>query len=163
LDYQRFYRIGSLLPLAVPSLIGIVGLALGEGGATINISEFPAPAQLLFAAPIWLWLSLVFGGIPYALFAAIALWLLRGKPPLAYFRFSLFAPLLFAAALSVLVAIVLLAKTQPLTGEAIFPLLQVCVLFAAPAIAIGYGYVGLLHAIRPRLTHSESEQMKSVA
>jgi hypothetical protein len=162
-SHERFYRLGSLLPLAVPASIASVGALLWRGGRVLDLSQFPPPVQLLFAAPLYLWFSLLFGGVPYVFFAAVSLWALRGKSSAAYLRFTLLAPLLFAALLALLVPVLYLAKTRALAADDLFPMLQLSALFSVPAVVIGYGYVGVLHLLRPHFTDRAPEQLPSAA
>lgn len=82
-------------------------------------------------------MALIIGGIPYVVFAACALYWLRGRSSAAYLRFVLAAPVLFAIVLGAIAfAAVCVWGPHDFGGFVLVPLY-----YAGLALGVGYVYV----------------------
>src|SRR5918993_3410861 len=84
---KRYFQISLLLPIAAP----LVSLSF----AGLFASPSPGPAPGWRVVLLLLFGSLLFGGVPYILFAAGLLFWMRGKGAREVQRMTYVAPLLF--------------------------------------------------------------------
>ena len=129
---QTFYRLCMWIPLALPALVALVvhGLALPHSGTAVD-----KVIQILL-------MSLVYGGLPYAV---IAMWgtLWIGKRPEAELRRrALRAPLLMSAAFVIFPILIVLRGAPMDMAIAVYVLGAVC------SLVLGYLYVALVLGLR---------------
>jgi hypothetical protein len=120
MELRRYYQLSLSLPLVVPACCEL-------------FSQPRAPARTILLS------SMLFGGIPYVVFAIGVLWRLRRQPASAYRNFSTVAPLVYS--------FVLFAYCLLLGGPG------AAVIFLPWALGLGYSYVALAHALRLLLQH----------
>ena len=119
---RTFYRLAVWLPFAAPA----AAVALGVGGQMTAL----------------LAVSVIFGGLPYALLAAWATWWMGGKTERDIRRLMFGAPLLMLGVYVIFVAVIGAANSKPeRTTEMIGA-------GAGVIVPLGYLYVGLVVAIR---------------
>ena len=116
-----YLRAAATLPLLVPLV-------------TLPILQSVDPGGVLSVLAV----SALVGGVPYAAVAGLSLYLLRGKPPTAYWRLARWAPAIFAPIFGVALAASGLDPTASLSNA--FVLLFVTAVYVLP---VGYGYVAL--------------------
>ena len=124
-----YYRWASLLPLALPL------------SAYLTLWHSNAPEGWIDKITGIVVISGMVGAPVYLPFMFGLFWWLRRRPVTSYRTVSLLTPLLFAAAymLSVLAFTAVMGSGEP----------KIVVLLYLPyLLAIGYGYVGLVHALR---------------
>ncbi len=84
--------------------------------------------------------SVVVGGIPYVVAASLSLYLLRAKPPEAYWRLARWAPLIFVPIFGAsLVVSGLLGAVDDLTDLWAIPMISA--IYAVYVLPVGYFYV----------------------
>ncbi len=135
---ETYYRCS----LAVPLLVPLGALAVRAAAGTL---DWEAGSAGLLA------LTLVFGGVPYLLTAALLLWRMRGMDAARMARLSWFAPLLMAAVTVACAALYLalgFRETADFDGGAmgLIALSGVAALMAFASLVFGYAYVALVHA-----------------
>jgi len=124
-----YYRWASLLPLALPLF------------AYLTLWHSNAPEGWVDKIAGVVVISGMIGAPVYLPFMFGLFWWLRRRPVTRYRAVSLLTPLLFAAAymLSILAFAAVMGSGEP----------KIVVLLYLPyLLAIGYGYVGLVHALR---------------
>lgn len=134
--HATFYRVAALLPLLVPVLLAIPRLATGRGLLSADSG--------LGMARVYLIGSLL-AALPYALFAAVALWVLRRHSERAYRTAAWIAPLLFAPWLMFCWLGFAIARSW---GAQTAGLLRVALTLGGLALLVGYGYVVVVEALR---------------
>jgi len=122
----RFFRFAAALPIAIP---------LVAYGLLAFSSALPAGVVswlLVLAASLWI------GGIPYALFALMTLWLLRERPPSTYRLIALLAPTMFAALFVVgqFIVWIYFGASGPINREFL--------IFPAWCLILGYAYLAVV-------------------
>jgi hypothetical protein len=128
---ERFYLLCLVFPLVV---------AL----STALVTRFAMGPLLLYGIAVFIFSLSLFAGPPYFIFAALVLFAARNVPVADYFRLSLCLP--FGLAGVVFMSIVVYAAFSPwlevqraarASGRTVLT-----------AVAAGYLYVGLIHALR---------------
>jgi hypothetical protein len=132
MSVQTIYRIGIWLPLAVPALVA--GIVHGLG---VTVETFPLRTLVQV-----LLMSLLYGGVPYALLALWATWWIGGRSEADIQRLMIRAPFLMVGVFVPMAVLAGIVVGQP----RIF--LAVAVLGAVVTIPVGYGYVGLVALLR---------------
>jgi hypothetical protein len=124
-----YYRWASLLPLVLPL------------SAYLTLWRSNAPEGWVDKITGIVVVSGMVGAPVYLPFTFGLFWWLRRRPVTTYRTVSLLTPLLFAAAymLSLLAFTAVMGSDEPKV---------VVLLFLPYLLAIGYGYVGLVHALR---------------
>lgn len=132
---QTYYRIGIWLPVIVPATLvfAVPGLGLDLKGA----------GKIAFQI---LAVSLVYGGVPYALLAVWGTWRLGGRSELETRRLMLFAPFAMAAIYLPFVVLVGSAAGAPLGLS-----FKVGLIGALVSIPLGFAYVLLVLLLRKSL------------
>jgi hypothetical protein len=120
MSVRSYYRRALLLPIAVPVLA---------------YPAFLLGSDVLAGMALWLWWSIVFGGVPYALFALGFLLWTRGRTDAEVRRGILLAPLAYVAVLVPCMAVFLAVDGGFAPGF--------LGMIAAFGLAFGYGYVAL--------------------
>lgn len=135
LSEERYFQLASALPIALPTALFVaVPRPTLEKSLVVVILEF----------------SLVFAGLPYLLFAVIALRRLRGAPAAAYRRFARLAPLYFALPLGIVGAAAgFVADAESGLGSTSFiRFIGMGLLLAIIGVVVGYGYVVVTEVLR---------------
>jgi hypothetical protein len=130
----RFYQLSVALPLVLPIIGGLAlrcAQVVGLNGRLISD-----------AGELMAW-SLVFGGTPYVIVAAIILWRLRNQPVEAYYTTSLLVPILFALLLFGLFAFSALLANPDWKSAVGF-----AGTMAVWTLGFGYFYISVVHGIR---------------
>lgn len=132
---RTFYRISIWLPLIVPAIaiFAVAGLGLDPTGALENLFQILA-------------VSLIYGGIPYAMLAAWGTWRLGELSELETRRLMLLAPFVMAAfylPFLVLVGVV--------AGAPVKQFFLVGLMGALLSIPLGFAYVLLVRLARTAL------------
>lgn len=132
---HTFYRLSVWLPLVVPTVAAAVVHGVGWtpqawGARTLT--------QLLLV-------SLLYGGVPYALMALWATWWVGGRTEPDIKRLIFHAPFLMAAIYLPVAVVAGIAVGAP------GPFLAVSVLGGIVSIALGFVYVGLVLLLRQAL------------
>jgi hypothetical protein len=135
----RWYRAAFALPLVVPVASIALWLLLEE--VYPPGTHLSSPELLFVSVPMVLVFSGIFGGVPYALLAALMLGYLWPRPAASYRRAALVAPLLFIPVLLGWVFFIAppLLGDEPIGFEAIDP--GVATMFASFGLGLGYLYV----------------------
>lgn len=129
---RTFYRLSLWLPIAVPGAVAFVVNGLGIPATEPPLTKI---VQLMIV-------SLVYGGIPYAVLALWGTWWVGGRSESEIRRRALAAPLLMIA-----VWIPFAMLPSILSGK--FEMfLGLVALGSVGAIVLGYAYVGLVFALR---------------
>lgn len=126
---ERYWQLCLLMPLLVPTC-----------AAAVVFSWPDSSSVFVQGICLYLFESLVFGGIPYVLTAAVAFVLLRGRPVRSYMKASLAAPIIFALVVEAPVVVFVVASDgigSHSVGET-SP-------FLFNALLLGYFYVGVAH------------------
>jgi hypothetical protein len=132
---HAFYRLALWLPIIVPATVA----ALVHGaGLMVQQGPLRTVVQILL-------MSLIYGGVPYALLAVWATWWIGHRPEADIKRLIFRAPLLMGALCVPFAAIVGLAVGQPRV------FLMVGVIGGIVSIPVGYGYVGLVMLLREEI------------
>jgi hypothetical protein len=132
MSVHRYYRLAVWLPLVIPGLVW-------AGARLFGLPAF----ELLHDLAVTLLLSLLYGGVPYAVLAAWATWWIDCRDETEIRRQAFRAPLLMLAAFVPFALTIGAAGGHALGGA------MVLLLFGAPYILVlGYGYVGLVFLIR---------------
>ena len=129
---HSFYRLALWLPIIVPAIVA--GLVHGAG-LMVHEGALRTVVQILL-------MSLIYGGVPYALLAVWATWRIAGRPEADIKRLMLRAPVVMGAFYVPFAGVVGLAVGQPVM------FLMVGVIGAIVSIPVGYGYVGLVMLMR---------------
>jgi len=137
---ERFYQLCVALPLAVPAVTWPLARFM-ENDATV-VSRLAEVAAVLATAAL-------IGGVPYVLLALPLLWLFRRKPVRAYQRFSLVAPIVFAAFLFLF--FLTLSAFSPGDHKLSVGLISGGY-YALWGVGVGYFYVGVVHLLRITLS-----------
>jgi hypothetical protein len=124
MSIRSYYRWALALPLLVPALAWPLTL--------FN----PLPDGLAVVAMFLYW-SVLIGGIPYVLFAAGFLLWMRGRPDHRVRTAVYVAPLVYAVWLAVCLAVFLAVDGTLASSRESFGMITVC------GLVFGYGYVGL--------------------
>jgi hypothetical protein len=133
---HSFYRLALWLPIIVPAIVA--GLVHGAG---LMVHEGPLRTVVQI-----LMMSLIYGGVPYALLAVWATWWIGHRPEADIKRLISRAPLLMGALYVPFAAFVGLAVGQPLM------FLMVGVIGGIVSIPVGYGYVGFVMLVREEVS-----------
>jgi hypothetical protein len=143
---RTFYRLSIWLPVIVPAIVAFAvrGLGLDLTGAAETVFQI-------------LMVSLVYGGVPYALIAAWGTWRLGGRSELEIRRLMLLAPFAMAAFYLPFVVIV-----GSIAGAPVRMTFGVGLMGAFLSIPLGFAYVLLVWLLRSalgtRLTEDEPPQ-----
>lgn len=137
---HTFYRLSVWLPLLVPSLVVLIHHGIEWRSEAWPVTKV---VQLLL-------MSLMYGGVPYALLSVWATWWMGRRSENEIKRLMLRAPILMGV-----LYLPFAVTAGMLAGAPIGPFLAVGALGAIVAIPLGYAYVGLVWLIReacgPRL------------
>ena len=129
---RTFYRLSLWIPIALPGAVAFVVHGLGVPAAELPFGKL---VQLMLV-------SLVYGGIPYALLALWASWWVGRRSEGEIRRRAMVAPLLMIA---VWIPFAMLPSILAGKVEMFFGLVA---LGSVCAIVLGYGYVALVLALR---------------
>ena len=157
MTHERFYRVGSAIPLLLPLAVALVAWVFFLRGETVNLDNLPWPLEIVAGVSVWLWFSLWYMGLPYAVFAALSLWALKGRSPRAYFRFTLLAPLLLAGLLCAAATIYYFVD-DVVKGADFRGVLGLCGFLGGLTLLSGYFYVGVIHIVRKAFTSIPASQ-----
>lgn len=130
MSIRTFYRVCIWLPILVPAIL--IGSA-----RVLTFRLASGPVILEFLA-----YSLLYGGIPYAVLAAVATWWVGRKDEEQIRHVMYRAPLLMLA------VFVPLALMLGLVAGAVVPFAAVAGLGALVILLLGYGYVALTVVLR---------------
>ena len=130
------------LSLAVPLLVPLFAVAFNPLNHVVSgSSEATANTWLTGFLP----LSLIFGGVPYLVFAGAVLLWSRGRTARAIYGLSFVSPLLFTAVFVTLwTSFILIAEGIPGGFEDV---LTAGGYYALICVGLGYVYVALVHAM----------------
>lgn len=142
MSVRNYYRWSLLLPVLVP-VLAIPAFALG--------------VDLLAGVALWLWWSLIFGGVPYLFFALGFLLWTRSRTDTQIRVGVLLSPLAFVAVLVPCFAL-FLAVDASLSSSMDF-----LGMLAGFSVAFGYGYVALAELGRLLLRPSRAPAEPLVA
>lgn len=138
--HVTFYRVAALLPLLVPVLLAIPSLVTGRG--LLSASSGLGMTRVVLVG------SLLVAALPYAIFAAVALWVLRRHSERAYRAAAWTAPLLFALWLAIFWLVFAIARSREAQTSG---LPRVALSLGGMALLVGYGYVVVVEALRMML------------
>ncbi len=120
-----YLRACMALPMVVP-VLAIASVRLGvDSGKLLSIL-------------VW---SLFVGGIPYAAFAIVSVIIMWNRPPIAYWRWAMLAPLAFSVIFSV--ALTLAGVIERGTLPPLDVIFGSGAYYSLVIVPVGYGYVGL--------------------
>lgn len=132
MDARLIYRIGIWLPLIVPAAVVAIMNLLDLRPTNVVSRKI---VQLLAV-------SLLYGGLPYAILAAWASWWITGRPESEIRRLMFRAPLMMAGMFA------LTAITVGIGVGRLVPFVATAILGAIVAVPLGYAYVGLVLWLR---------------
>jgi hypothetical protein len=137
MSIYTIYRACIWLPILVPVALIIV----------VNAFGLRLPAGVVGEMIAY---SLIWGGVPYALFAVWATWWVGGRPE------SQIRRLMFRAPLFMVAVFIPLALLLGLLSGALVPFVGVAALGATVIMLLGYAYVGVAVLLRLSLGPRES-------
>jgi hypothetical protein len=131
----RYLQLSTALPIVVPiAVFAAAALLEGLGGAP----------EWLMGAALFLLFSLILGGVPYAVVAAVMLWLTRRKGERFFVRFAWVAPAVYAAVMFLVFFAISFADAS---GHDPVSCAKVGLIYAGFALAFGYAYVLLVELL----------------
>jgi hypothetical protein len=145
LSERRFLRLAAWLPIVLPLPIAVVAVSTPIPRYT-GEPAYPLLTGYAVMTALVLMYSLFIGGLPYLLYAGVALWRLRHQSAAAHRRFARYAPLQFAALLGGL-ALAYTVFVADVRWSAIDSLANAAG-FAAFALVFGYAYVLIVELLR---------------
>jgi hypothetical protein len=133
---HTFYRLSVWVPLLAPAVVAAIVHGLDWRTEAWAVQKL---VQLLLV-------SLLYGGIPYALLAIWATWWVGGRTEPDITRLMFLAPFLMAAIYLPVSVVAGMAVAAPIE-----PFLAVGVLGAIVSIPLGFAYVGFVLLLRQAL------------
>lgn len=138
----RFMRLAFWLPIIVPIVVAVPIAAIQPSSV-----EWP---RAVTGVAAFLVASLAYGGLPYAVFLLIAHVSLRNGTVQRSLVLSVLAPIIVALLVAVQVAVQVLLR-EPISGASLGRALWIGAFVSLYALALGFGYVAVVHAARVAL------------